>query len=125
MASKTTKIDVTVRGGELYLLARYGSGGDDVREASMYEICHVKSGPGYTVKYSIVPQHVLQSGDVALIMVGISWGGSYELTVTLSRDQVSDPPYTALSTKVKNAGVKLLEGGPAGYVPGERVPISV
>ena len=126
MASKTTKIDVTVNGGELYLLARYGSPGKVVGEAATYEICHIKSGPGHTVCFTLVPQSVLESGGVALIMVGISWGGTYTLTVTLTQDGVPVPEtYTASSSTIENAGVKLLKGGPMGYVPGDRVEIVV
>lgn len=124
MASTTTKIDVTVKGGELYLLARYGSGGNDVGEAAIYEICHVKSGPAHTLNYSVVPQSVLGSGAVTLIMVGVSWGGSYTLSVTLTQGGAT-VTYSDSSSTIKNAGVKLLRGGPAGYVPGEGVGIVV
>jgi hypothetical protein len=125
MASKTTRIDVTVTGGELYLLAEYGSGGDVNGVGGTYEICHIKSGPGHSVDFSIVPQSVLESASVALIMVGISWAGTYSLTVTLHQEGVQDPlTYTASSSVIENAGVKLLRG-PMGYVPGERVEILV
>jgi hypothetical protein len=126
MASKTTKIDVTVEGGELYLLARYGSGGNDVGEGATYEICHIKSGPGYSVDFSIVPQSILESGGVTLIMGGISWGGAYTLTVSLTQAGVPDlDTYTASSSTIENAGVKLLKGSRMGYVPGDGVGIVV
>lgn len=78
----TTNIQVTACDNELYILATTGAGSS--------EICHIKSGYGNPVNYSVIPQSILPKGAYSLIVVGINWGGPSAFKVTLA--QSSGPP---------------------------------
>lgn len=82
----TTNISITACDNELHLIATNGAGSS--------EICHISSGFGNPVNYSVIPQSILPPGQYTLIMVGINWGGPQAFTVTLTIDGV-ETPFTA------------------------------
>ena len=82
----TTKIHVTATDNELYILA------STLRGSS--EICHIKSGFGDPVEYTVVPQSILPPGDYTLIMVGINWGVQAAFSVTLTTGGGDTAPHT-------------------------------
>ena len=79
----TTKIQVTATDNELYILASTPHGSS--------EICHIKSGYGNPVNYTVIPQSILPTGAYTLVMVGINWGGPSAFTVILTTGGVSTP----------------------------------
>src|SRR5437879_11750262 len=88
-----TQIHVTAADNELYLIAAGAAGSS--------EICHIKSGAGQPVDFTLVPQSVLHSGVYNLIVVGINWGGPRAFEITLSFNDGSHqtlkaPPSTAV-----------------------------
>ena len=88
-----TQIHVTAAHTELYLIAA-GTVGSS-------ELCHIKSGAGQPVDFTLVPQSVLHTGVYNLIVVGINWGGrqAFEVTLTFndcSQKTLKAPPGTAI-----------------------------
>ena len=86
-----TKIHVTATDNELYILASSDPVGSQ-------EICHIKSGYGQPVDYSIVPAGCLPRGAYTLIIVGINWGGPQAFVVTLTWSTGNPTVYTAPTT---------------------------
>ena len=74
----TTRIQVSATDNELYILAVADSG------LLSSEICHIKSGFGNDVEYTVTPQSILPSGKYTMILMGINWGGPQAFEVTLT-----------------------------------------
>lgn len=77
MATTTTQIQVTACDNELYIIA--------ATPGMSSEICHLKSGYGNPVNYTVKPQSILPPGPYNLIIVGINWGGPSAFKVTLTQ----------------------------------------
>ena len=85
----TTAITVTAVDNELYIIAIPTSGPSTGYASS--ELLHYVSGFNDTVSVTIVPQHVLPTGDYTLCFVGINWGGPSAFTISLTTAGTSGP----------------------------------